>query len=189
MDALELLYDYFEDRVHASALIRQRRPLALGVFGALLGATSLFTAQALAGRLGILSFSWPSLALALLWQLVATFVGAALLHLFLETTGARGDAGVLMVHLGLSELAWIAAVPAILLSQTVSASPWGPRAVFALVGLWSLTLKARGIRDEYRVGGGRAWLTLGLPYLAATAFVLLATTLLAASFVMKLLSS
>ena len=26
MDVLEILYDYFEDRPHAAALIRQRRP-------------------------------------------------------------------------------------------------------------------------------------------------------------------
>jgi len=189
MDALELLYDYFEDRAHASALIRQRRPIGLGAFGAVLGASSLFVAQAAAGRFGLFAFTWPSLGLALLWQVALTFLWTALLHLFLELTGARGDAGALLVHLGLSELAWVAAVPAILLVQAATGSVWGPRLVFAVVGLWSLTLKARGIRDEYHVGGGRAWLTLCLPYAAVSVFVMLAAALFAAGLVLRLLNS
>ena len=39
---LELAYDFFEDHVTASAEIRRRRPLALGLLALLVGGTSLF---------------------------------------------------------------------------------------------------------------------------------------------------
>lgn len=190
MDLLEFLYDYFEDRAHAAALIRQRRPFAVGLLGALVGAASLFTAQALAGRLSMLSFSWPSLLLTLLWHAALLFAGTAILHLLLDLTGARGDAGALFVHLGLSELAWIAAVPAVLLAQAALPNPaWPVRLSFFAIGVWSLALKARGLRDEYGVGEGRAWATLGLPYLAFAALVTLTTVLAAAALIVKALSS
>lgn len=173
MDAVELVYDYFEDRAHASALIRQRRPAALGLLALLLGAASLYVAHALAGRTAF-PFGWPGLALALLWHSVMTFTATALLHLILELGGARGDARALFVHLGLSELAWLTAVPLVLVCQTAFSNPaWSLRLVFFFVGLWSLSYKARGIRDEYGISGGRAWLTLGLPYLAAVLVLLL----------------
>ncbi|MDD5303617.1 MAG: hypothetical protein PHS14_10975 [Elusimicrobia bacterium] len=189
MDAVELVYDYFEDRAHASALIRQRRPAGLGLLAVLVGASSLYAAHALAGR-ATLPFGWPGLALALLWQAVMIFVATALLHLILELGGARGDARALFVHLGLSELVWMAAVPAILVCQAVLSKPaWGLRLVFFFVGLWSLSYKARGIRDEYGISGGRAWLTLGLPYLAGVLIVLLMAFLATLGFVLAALSS
>lgn len=173
MDAVELVYDFFEDRAHASALIRQRRPAALGLLAILLGAASLYVAHALAGRTSF-PFGWPGLALALLWHTVLIFSATALLHLILELSGARGDARALFVHLGLSELAWLTAVPLVLVCQMLFSNPsWSLRLVFFCVGLWSLSYKARGIRDEYGISGGRAWLTLGLPYLATVLVVLL----------------
>ena len=189
MDAVEIVYDYFEDRAHAGALIRQRRPAALGLLAILLGATSLYVAQSLAGR-AVLPFGWPGLALALLWHSVLIFVTTAILHLILELGGARGDARALFVHLGLSELAWLAAVPLVLLCQTALSKPaWGLRLVFFFVGLWSLSYKARGIRDEYGISGGRAWLTLGVPYLAGVLVVLLMVFLATLGFVLAALSS
>lgn len=189
MDAVELLYDFFEDRPHASALIRQRRPAALGLLGILLGAASLYVAHSLAGR-GSLPFGWPALALSLLWQTTLTFAATALLHLILELGGARGDARALFVHFGLAELVWVAAVPAVLLCQALLAKPaWSLRLVFFFVGLWSLSYKARGIRDEYGVGGGRAWLTLGLPYLAVVLFALLTVFLATLGLVLAAMGS
>ncbi len=189
MDWLEFFYDYFEDRGRAAALIRQRRPYAAGLFGAWLGGASLFVADALAGRHAVLSFSWPSLAIALLWQTAFLFAAAAVLHLLLDMTGARGDAGALFVHLGLADLAWLAALPAVLaLKALAPASAWSMRAAFFLVGLWSLALKARGVRDEYGVGEARAWLTLGLPYFAVAGLVALTGALALVSLVLKALS-
>lgn len=188
MDVLELLYDYFEDRAHATALIRQRRPYALGLLGALTGATGLYFAQALAGRLVLLSFSWPSFLLALLWRASLLFAAAAVLHFLLDLSGARGDSGALFVHLGLSELAWMAAVPAVLLAQVLSKSPWPVRLAFVAVGFWSLALKARALRDEYGVGEARAWVTLLLPGLALACLAALSTTLAVAAFMVKAFS-
>ncbi len=189
MDAVEFVYDYFEDRAHASALIRQRRPVSLGLLGIVLGAGSLYVAQALAGRTS-LPFGWPALALSVVWHGALAFVATALLHLILELGGARGDARALFVHLGLSELAWLAAVPLVLICQAGLSKPaWSLRLVFFFVGLWSLSFKARGIRDEYGITGGRAWLTLGLPYLAAVIFVLLSAFLATLGVVLSLLSS
>ena len=189
MDAVELVYDYFEDRAHASALIRQRRPAGLGLLGVLLGASSFYVAQSLAGR-ALLPFGWPGLALSLLWHSVLAFVSTALLHLILELGGARGDARALFVHLGLADLAWVAAAPLVLVCQAVLPKPAaGLRLVFFFVGLWSLSYKARGIRDEYGISGGRAWLTLGVPYLAAIVVVLLMAFLATLGFALEALSS
>jgi hypothetical protein len=190
MDVLEFLYDYFEDRAHAAALIRQRRPFALGLLGALAGGASVFVAEALGGRLHVLSFSGPSLLLTLLWQVTMLFVLTAALHLLLDMTGARGDAGALFVHLGLSELAWLAAAPATLILQLAFPhSAWPVRLAFVLVWFWSLSLKARGLRDEYGVGEGRAWLTLGLPYVLFASLIALSTTLAVVALVVKAFSS
>lgn len=189
MDAVELVYDYFEDRAHASALIRQRRPAALGLLAVLIGAASLYVAHALAGRTSF-PFGWPGLALALLWHSAMTFVATAVLHLILELGGARGDARALFVHLGLSELAWLAAAPLVLVCQAAFANPaWSLRLVFFFIGLWSLTYKARGIRDEYGISGGRAWLTLGVPYLASVLVILLMAFLATLGFVLHALRS
>lgn len=187
MSGVELVYDFFEDRAHASALIRQRRPAALGLLGVLLGAASLYVAQSLAGR-SALPFGWPALAFAVLWQCGITFVSTAVLHLILDLGGAKGDAKALFAHMGLSELAWVAAAPLVLLCQAAFEKPaWSLRLAFFAVGLWSLSYKARGIRDEYGVGGGRAWLTLGVPYLALVVFVLLSAFLLAVGAVLAVL--
>lgn len=172
MDALGLLYDYFEDPPRAAALIRERKPYALGLLGALAGGAGAFTARALAGKLLLLSFSGPSLVLVLLWQAAFLFAATAAVHLLLSMSGARGEAGALFVHLGLSELAWLAAAPAALIAQALSPrSPWPARAAFLGIALWSLALKARSLGDEYGVGPGRAWLTLALPALAAALLI------------------
>lgn len=189
MDAVELIYDWFEDRAHASALIRQRRPAALGLLGVLLGATSAYVTQGLLAT-AMLPFGWPAFALMLVWRATLTFVTTALLHLILELGGARGDARALFVHFGLSELAWLAAPPLVLLAQAALSKPsWVIRLSIFAVGLWSLSFKARGIRDEYGVGGGRAWLTLSVPYLAGVLLVLLLAFLATLGFVLAAMRS
>jgi hypothetical protein len=186
MDLLEFLYDYFEDRPHAAALIRQRRPYALGLFGAFLGGMSLFVANALAGRLALFSFSWPSLMLTLVWQIVFLFATTAILHLLLDMTGARGDAGALFVHLGLAELAWLAAAPMALIVMAVFSNPtWPLRLGFLAVLCWSVALKVRGVRDEYAVGEGRAWITFFLPYAAGASLIALTGVLAIVALVVK----
>lgn len=180
MSALELVFDYFEDHAQAAAQISQRRPVAFGVFCFALGALSLFVAQGLSGRLFPLSFSWPSLGLMILWELVAGFVLAAILHLILDLGGVRGSGSGLFVHLGMANLAWAVAVPLILiLKLLVPRSGLAVTTAFLAVGLLSVSLKARGIQDNYRITSAKAWVTLGLPYLLMLAAGLLAMGLAA----------
>ena len=187
MDVLEFLYDYFEDRPRAAALIRQRRPFALGLLGILAGGTGLFTV--FGGGLFFLPASWPALLLLLLVETACIFMLTAVLHQLLDMTGARGDAGALFVHMGLSELTWLAAAPAVMIARALSAHSGGAAALaLAAVGVGSLALKARGLRDEYGVGAGRAWLTLSLPCLLLAALGGLSMTLAAAALFVKVFS-
>lgn len=188
MDVLEFLYDYFQDGLRAAALIRRRRPFAVGVLGLLAGGVGLFTA--LGGGLFFLPGSWATLLLLLLTQAAVVFLSAAALHQMLDMSGARGDAGALFVHLGLSELAWLAAVPMVLIARVLApGSSWPVGLSLAAVWTWSLSLKARGVHDEYGVGWGRAWLTIGLLAAAVAAFCGLALTLTIAALVIKALSA
>lgn len=178
MSSVELVYDYFEDHVRAAAAVNERRPMALGVLCFLVGGLSLFLAQALAQRLHIFSFSWASLILTLGWKVSAGFLMAAVLHLILEMFGVKGSAVALFVLLGLAELSWALALPLVLLARLVSErSSWAVTAIFFGVGLLCLGLKARSLQDNYRIGAGRAWLALGLPYLAMTVVAVLAFSL------------
>lgn len=190
MGPLELLYDCFEDHVKAAKLIDERRPLAFGVFCFALGGVGLFVAQALAERLVLLPFSWYSCLLAVLWELAVGFLLTAVLHLILEMGGVRGSAAGLFVLLGVSELAWTLAVPLLLLARAAGpGSPWAATGIFLLVGLLSFSLKARGIKDNYGVSLGRAWVTLSLPYLAVAGAAVLAFSVALAGLFMELVKA
>lgn len=190
MSALELLYDFFEDHVRAAAAVAERRPLFLGVVCWLLGGASLFTAQALAGKLSLVSFTWAGLGITLVWKLALAFVTVALLHLFLELQGAKGSAAALFVLCGMADLAWALAVPLVLVSRAFLPKPgWAATALFAAVGLLAFSLKARSIQDAYRVSMGRAWMTLSLPYLAALFGLLAAFSLAVAGLLMQLVKA
>lgn len=178
MGAIELIYDYFEDHVRLANAVRQRRPLALGVACFALGGLSVFVAQALSHRLHLLSFSWASLAIVLAWKVLAGFLLAAILHMILEMQGRTGDVVALFVLFGFADLAWALTVPLVLILQVFSRSPWAVTAVFMAVGFLSLSLKARSLQDNYHISSGKAWFTLGLPYVAAVAGCLLLFSLL-----------
>lgn len=178
MGPLELIYDYFEDHVRLAAHVREKRPVAVGVLGFIVGGLSVFVAQALTNRLHVLSFSWTSLIVLVVWKLVAGFLLAAILHMILELQGQRGDVVSLFVLFGLADLAWALAVPLVLVLKACSASPWLVSAAFLLVGFLSLSLKARSLQDGYRVSSGRAWFALGLPYVASVALGMILLTLL-----------
>ena len=178
MSPLELIYDYFEDHVRLAGVVRERRPLAVGVLGFLIGGLSVFVAQALSNRLHVLSFSWTSLVVVVGWKIVAGFLLAAILHLILEMQGQRGDVVALFILFGLADLAWGLAVPLVLVLKAVSGSAWLVTAAFMLIGFLSLSLKARSLQDSYKITSGRAWFTLGLPYVASVALGLILVSLL-----------
>lgn len=188
MNSVELLFDYFEDHVKASAVIVERKPLALGVLCFLVGGLSLFVAQGLAHRLTLLSFSWASCSLTLMWELTAGFILAAMVHVILEMGGAIGSAPALFVLFGMSDLAWALSIPLLLVTRAFfGGSSWLVTAVFLGVGFYAVVLKVRGIQDNYHVSPGRAWMSLSLPYVAVVAISLVAATLAVAELVMKLI--
>ena len=167
MGPLELIYDYFEDHVRFAAQARERRPVAVGILGFLIGGLSVLVAQALTNRLHLLSFSWTSLVVLVIWKIVAGFLLAAVLHLILELQGLKGEVVGLFILFGLADLAWALAVPVVLVLKAMGGSRWLVTGAFLVIGFLSLSLKARGLQDSYKISPGRAWFTLGLPYAAS----------------------
>ena len=182
---LELIYDYFEDHVRLAGFVRERRPLTVGILGFLVGGLSVFIAQALTNRLHVLSFSWTSLVVVVIWKIVAGFLLAAILHLILELQGLKGDVVGLFILFGLADLAWGLTVPLVLVLKSFSDSNWPVTGAFMLVGFLSLSLKARSLQASYRISSGRAWFTLGLPYVAAVALGMLAVSLLVMRLILE----
>ena len=190
MSDLELVFDYFEDHVRVAAQVNERRPIFLGLFCYVLGGVSLYVAQALAQRLYVLPYSWSFCALAVLWELGAGFLLAAALHLIVELGGAAGSAASLFVLLGMAELSWSLAVPLVLLARLFfRESSLAVTVALLAVAFWSLTLKARSLRDNYHIGLGRAWLSLGLPYFAAAVLAVLAFSLALIGLIVKFMQA
>ena len=189
MSALELLFDYFEDHVRAAAAINERRPLAFGVLCFLVGGVSFFIAQALTDRLHLLTLSWASCAFVVGWELLLGFIFAAVVHLILEMGDVRGSAASTFVLFGLADLAWALTIPLILIIRLGSHSAWAVTLVFFATWVLSLSLKARGLQDNYRIGQGRAWLTLSLPYMAVCVVALLVFSFALLSLIMHFAKS
>lgn len=186
MNGIELLYDYLEDHVRAAAAIRERKPLAMGVLCFVFGGVSLFVAQALTSRLHVFGFSVSAAALAALWKVITGFILTAVLHMMVEMSGKTGSASSLFVLFGLADLSWALAVPLVLIARACGASPWVVSFIFLSIGILQLTLKARGLQDNYQLAPGRAWLTLSMPYLATAALVLVMLSLAVVGLVIQL---
>jgi hypothetical protein len=186
VNGIELLYDYLEDHVRAAAVIRERKPLAMGVLCFVFGGVSLFVAQALSARLHVFGFSLSAAALAALWKVITGFVLTAVLHMIVEMSGKTGSAASLFVLFGLADLSWALAVPLVLIARAFGASPWVGTIIFLGIGILQLSLKARGLQDNYQLAPGRAWLTLSMPYLATAALVLVMLSLAVVGLVVQL---
>jgi hypothetical protein len=189
MGPIELLYDYLEDHVRAAALVNERKPLAFGVFCFLCGGLSLFVAQGLANRLTLLSFSYSSCAIVLMWKVAAGFLLTAVVHSIAEMSGSTGSASSLFVLFGMADLSWALAIPLILLSRAFGGASMSSTGIFFLIGLLSLSLKARSLQDNYHISSGRAWVTLGLPYVALGVAALLAVSLAVVGLVVELVKA
>lgn len=178
MSSIETAYDYFEDHAKAAVTVNETRPIFFGALCFALGGASLFVSHSLSQRLVFLTFSWSSLLLTVLWQVASGFVLAAVLHLILDLQKIKGSATGLFVLLGMANLVWALEVPFVLLARmAVPESRWPATVIYLLVGFLVLNLKARSIRDNYRVSMSRAWFTLGLPYVALFAAAMLAVSL------------
>lgn len=186
MSAIESIYDYFEDHSKATAYANQSRPVIFGMFCFALGGVSLFVAKAMAHKLFVLPFTFSSLFLTMLWEVVAGFLTAAVLHLILDIEGIEGSAVSLFVLLGMANLVWAVAIPFVMLLRLIMPeSVWPVTLVFFIVGLMVFTLKARSLKDNYRISGVRAWVTLGLPYLALFVAAMVALSLALWIFILK----
>jgi hypothetical protein len=190
LNALELLFDFFEDHAQAAAAVRQRRPLALGVFCLVIGAVSFFASLCLVGRLSPLPFGWISVSLFILWELATGFLLASVLHMISDMEGSSGSASGLFILLGMANLVWALLVPAaMLLMAAFPRNGWPLTAAFLLVGYFNLSLKARGVRDCYGVSLGRSWMTLLLPYFSVVLVSGLVFSLAMASLFIQLISA
>jgi len=190
VNAIELLFDFFEDHLKAAAAVRARRPLALGSLCFALGALSFYVATAVSGRLDPLPFGLITLTLLLLWELAMGFVLTAVLHLIAEMEGRQGSAAELFVLFGMANLIWGLAIPLVMVFMSVLPRPhWPVTAVFLIVGFFNLSLKARSLQDTYQVSSGRAWVTLILPYLATLMASGLALSLAMASLFIGLMKA
>ena len=185
----ELVYDFFEDHVRAAAAVRERTPLALGVTCFAFGALALFVAQASAGRL-FLGFSWISLCLMIVWDLLSGFLLAAVLHLILAMGRTQGSAAGLFVLFGMANLVWVLAVPLVLIVKALAPdSGTALTVVFLALGLLGFALRARSVGDNYQISLGRAWATLSLPYVGAAAGVLILLSLAMVGLFLELMKA
>lgn len=190
MNALELLFDFFEDHAKAAAAVRQRRPLALGMLCLIIGAVSFFASLCLTGRIAPMPFGWISMSLFILWELATGFMLAAVLHMICDMEGNSGSASGLFILLGMANLVWALLVPAtMLLMAAFPRNHWPLTATFLLVGYFNLSLKARGLRDSYGVSLGRSWMTLILPYFAVVLISGLVFSLAMASIFIQLMKA
>ena len=187
---MELIFDFFEDHAAAVAVVRQKRPLALGVLCFILGALSFFTALGVSGGLGTLHFGAISLSLYLLWVLGAGFVLVAVLDLIADMEGTHGSATELFVLFGMAELAWALALPLAILCMAAFPKVNGLlTAIFLFIGLFNLGLKARSLRDVYSMSSVRSWVTLLMPYAAVILFSILVLSLAVAGLFIEIMQA
>ncbi len=134
-----------------------------GVFGYLLGTFSLFTFLRLFSAVppGVYSFL-NILALAL----AANFFFASGIHLFLEMTGAGGNARKLFFLFGLTELFWALLIP---LGFLAHLDYLNPVADFLLCFIIIILARISVIRRLYSISRNKALLSITLPYAAVFA--------------------
>ena len=129
-----------------------------GVFGYLLGTFSLFTFLRLFSAVppGVYSFV-NILALAL----SVNFFFASGIHLFLEMTGAGGNALKLFFLFGLTELFWVVLIP---LGFLAKLDYLNPVADFLLCFIVIVVARISVIRRLYSISRPKALLSIALPY-------------------------
>jgi len=166
--ALDVFCDFIEAPDRAAEAVRERPPVWIALAGYAAASLSVFLAHGVAGSNGILGFSLAALGMLLLSRLALGVLLTGLVHMAAETFGGNGRALPLFVLMGLSDLAWTLLLPATLLMQVAAVhSRWMAAAVFLGIYWLCLSLRARSIRHNYRVGALKAWAALLSPYAAA----------------------
>jgi hypothetical protein len=120
------------------------------------------------------------LILICFWRLAMGVLFTGFLHLLAELSGGKGSAVALFVFLGLSDLAWTLAVPAALLLRLagLAQSRFAVWLMVTAIGFLGITLRARGLRENYGLTPGLSWLLVCVPY-ALSVFLTMALVSLA----------
>lgn len=168
METLSVIADFIEAPEEAARRTRESPRIAAALLAFVAAGTSVFLAQAVAGRGGALWSLWVSWAIACLWHLLSGAAMTSFLHLSAETVGGRGRALPLFVLVGLSDLGWALALPAVLIARVFFPdASWPSWVLLALAGLLVLCLRARSIRLNYGLSAGRSWVAVSIPYAGA----------------------
>ncbi len=138
-----------------------------GVFGYLIGTFSLFTVLRLFYIVppGVYSFMN---VLALVFGV--NFFFAAGIHLFLEMTGAGGDALKLFLLFGMTELFWAVLIP---LAFMAKLDYLNPAVDFLLCFIFIVVARISLIRRLYSISRPKALLSIAMPYAAVFAGLLM----------------
>lgn len=131
-----------------------------GIAGYLIAALSIFIFLRLFSAVPPGAYSFTNI-LAL--SLGAGFVFASVVHLFLEMTGARGDAIKLFFLLGLTDFFWALLIPLGLMAKLGYLSPASD---FLLCFIVVSAARISAIRLLYYTATPKAVLSISLPYAA-----------------------
>ena len=134
-----------------------------GVFGYLLGAFSLFTFLRFFSAVPPGACSFIGI---LILVLGVNFFFASGIHLFLEMTGACGNALKLFFLLGLTELFWSVLIPLGFMAKLDYLSPVTD---FLLCFIVIVVARISVIRRLYAISRSKALLSISMPYAAIVA--------------------
>ncbi|MEI7481177.1 MAG: hypothetical protein WCK75_02385 [Elusimicrobiota bacterium] len=134
-----------------------------GFFGYLLGAFSLFTFLRFFSAVPPGVYSFVSI---LTLVLGVNFFFASGIHLFLEMTGAEGNALKLFFLLGMTELFWSVLIPLGFLARLDYLSPVTD---FLLCFIVIVVARISVIRRLYAISRSKALLSISMPYAAILA--------------------
>ncbi|MEK7745815.1 MAG: hypothetical protein AAB576_04055 [Elusimicrobiota bacterium] len=188
METLSVIADFIEAPGEAARRTRESPSISAALLAFLAAGTSVFLAQAVAGRGGTFWSLWVSWAIACLWHLVSGAAMTSFLHLSAEAVGGRGRVLSLFVLVGLSDLGWALALPAVLIARVFfPEASWPSWILLPLAGFLVLSLRARSISHNYGLGMARSWVAVSIPYVGAALMVVAFTSLAVFGLVSRLM--
>lgn len=164
---IDVFEEFVEDPTKAARRVAQRRPLSLGIACYVAGGLGFFLARAATSQLLLLPPNFGGALVSVSFHLVSAVLICSMFHLFLSLGGEHGSAAGLFILLGLCDLVWCLAVPAVIAYAAVPSDATRGALGLILVALFlsNLYLKARSIKDLYVVSFLKAYVVLFLPYM------------------------
>ncbi|OGS50909.1 MAG: hypothetical protein A3J79_13065 [Elusimicrobia bacterium RIFOXYB2_FULL_62_6] len=170
MNFFAVLSDIIDDPQGLIGRTRAGQLGSAGFLGYLLGVFSLFIFLRIFSVVPDGIYSFGSI---LLLVLGLNFFLAGTMHLFLQMTGAEGDALKLFLLFGFTELFWVVIIPLGFFAKLNYLAPM----VACLVCLLIILLaRISLVRRLYTISRGKALLALTLPYAAAMSGFFMAFT-------------